>query len=164
MVSNKKKSKQFNSKYNELYSFINKIKINKKKYNWKVNIHGGNNLNGFKLVLENEGTFGIGKSFFFNELKKFGYNKLLKRIDCLLLFEYCFNFRYLFRKFVFVKNKFFFNNYLKLMLNNIHYYRTSLIMYNYRGMRLIKGLPVRGQRTRTNNKTSKKKQNRIFKI
>jgi len=46
----------------------------------------------------------------------------------------------------------------------IYLYRTKLIMYNYKGIRLIKGLPVNGQRTRTNKKTSKKKINLYFKI
>jgi hypothetical protein len=121
-------------------------------------------LSGRKLITTKEGVFGLGRNILDNALIAFGYNKLICKIDSDIIVDYCSNFRYFFRKFVYVKSKELFNDSLKESLNMIYLYRTKLIMYNYRGMRLIKGLPVRGQRTRTNKKTSKKKKNYVYRL
>jgi hypothetical protein len=121
-------------------------------------------LSGRKLITTKEGVFGLGRNILDNALIAYGYNKLICKIDSDIIVDYCSNFRYFFRKFVYVKSKELFNDSLKESLNMIYLYRTKLIMYNYRGMRLIKGLPVRGQRTRTNKKTSKKKKNYLYKL
>jgi hypothetical protein len=158
------KQKKKDYRYMELHNFLEKGSNKKTKNNWKNHIKGGNLLSGRKLITTKEGVFGLGRNILDNALIAFGYNKLICKIDSDIIVDYCSNFRYFFRKFVYVKSKELFNDSLKESLNMIYLYRTKLIMYNYRGMRLIKGLPVRGQRTRTNKKTSKKKKNYVYRL
>ena len=155
------KRKKVDVTYKGLSDFV---KSNKVKNTWKNHIKGGNLLTSRKLVTNKEGLFGLGKNIIKNSLVAFGYNKLISKIEGDVIVDYCSNFRYFFRKFVYLKSKESFNDSLKESLNMIYLYRTKLIMYNYKGIRLIKGLPVNGQRTRTNKRTSKKKINLYFKI
>jgi hypothetical protein len=155
MVNNKKIVKM----YTGLSNFVKDSNIKK---TWKNHVKGGNFLTSRKLLTNKEGLFGLGKNIIKNALVAFGYNKLIIKIESDVIVDYCSNFRYFFRKFVYLKSKESFNDSLKESLNMIYLYRTKLIMYNYKGIRLIKGLPVNGQRTRTNKKTSKKKTNLFF--
>nr|YP_010377322.1 ribosomal protein S13 [Helicotheca tamesis]QYB23009.1 ribosomal protein S13 [Helicotheca tamesis] len=94
--------------------------------------------------------FGIGKknSTFFSKKLGFSINLKVKQLSNEQIFELL---NYI------EKSKFLINDKLKKYQSFV--FKKLILIKAYRGLRRLKGLPVRGQRTHTNSKTSK-----IYKI
>ena len=115
-----------------------------------------------KLILKNEGTYGLGINLVLIIFKSLGYNKLIRKIHNHELMNQSCNFSDFFRRFIYLKSSDYLNYYLKESKNIVISLRITTYMYNYKGMRYLKGLPVRGQRTKTNRKTSKARKLFLF--
>ena len=100
-----------------------------------------------KIYIALTAIFGIGKKTSYKILKKLNINPYLKTSQ---LSDTTF---FLIRNFL-DQNKYILPTELKriISLNIQHLINTN----SYRGQRHLKGLPVHGQRTRTNSKTSRK--------
>jgi len=113
-----------------IFIFKRKQNIRSKVYQILKTIYGlGNTKISFLLI-----RLGINYDTLLYDLKKFRALKLNKKL--LLL------------------DKFYFFNFLKEREINTHFIRTKIGAY--KGIKLLLGLPVNGQRTKTNAKTSKR--------
>jgi small subunit ribosomal protein S13 len=92
-------------------------------------------------------VFGIGNSNSIIICKKLGFSKNFKVSE--LTEEHKFNIIKLIEG-----SKFLINSDLKLFLNNKQ--KKIVNIKSYKGLRKLKGFPVRGQRTKSNAKTAKK--------
>lgn len=116
-----------------LYIFGKTIPVNKKIIYSLTNIFGINSYNSKKICK----NIGINPSVRINSLKKNQIRKLIQYIDQNLVIE-------------------------QDLKRNIILNKKNLInIKSYRGLRNLQGLPIRGQRTHTNSKTSKKLKNKI---
>ena len=116
-----------------LYIFGKTIPVNKKITYSLTNIFGINSYNSKKICK----NIGINPSVRIDSLKKNQIRELIQYIDQHLTIE-------------------------QDLKKNIILNKKNLVkMKSYRGLRNLSGLPVRGQRTHTNRKTSKKLKNKI---
>jgi small subunit ribosomal protein S13 len=99
------------------------------------------------LYISLSSIFGIGKFYSLIFCKKLGFSKNFKVFE--LTEEHKFNLIKLIEK-----SKILINSDLKRLLLNQH--KKLINIKSYKGLRKLKGFPVRGQRTRSNAKTAKK--------
>lgn len=116
-----------------LYIFGKQLPVTKKIINSLVNIFGINFYQSKKICRK----IGFNPSVRIKSLKKVQINKLIKYIDKNLLIEQ------------------------DLKKKKIQNKKNLINIKTVRGLRNLKGLPVRGQRTHTNSKTCKKLKNKI---
>jgi len=90
--------------------------------------------------------FGLGRSLALQICKRFGLSPVMLSIHL--------SKSKLFRLSLFLDNKLVLDNKLKLV--EAGFLKKLSNNKSYRGIRLMKGLPVRGQRTHSNGKTQKK--------
>jgi len=116
-----------------LYIFGKNIPIEKKI------VHSLTHLFGINLFKSNQvcKNMGINPSVRMNSLKKSKIRKLIQYIDQNIVIE-------------------------QNLKKNLILKKQKLVeIKSYRGLRNLQGLPIRGQRTHTNKKTSKKLKNKI---
>lgn len=116
-----------------LYIFGKTIPVNKKVIYSLTYLFGINSYSSKKICK----NIGINPSVRINSLKKSQIRQLIQYIDQNLIIEQ------------------------DLKKNLILKKKNLVNIKNHRGLRNLKGLPVRGQRTHTNRKTSKKLKNKI---
>lgn len=116
-----------------LYIFGKNIPINKEIIYSLTHLFGINRYNSKKICK----NIGINPSVSVNSLKKRKIRKLIQYIDQNFIIE-----QNLKKKLILKKQK-------------------LIDMKSTRGLRNLQGLPIRGQRTHTNKKTSKKLKNKI---
>lgn len=99
--------------------------------------------------------YGLGRNLLFKIFRSLGYNKTFKTINSGYIFNENCNFIDFFTRFIYLESEYYLNSCLKIKKLISLFCSSRLCMYNYKGMRKIKGLPCRGQRTKTNHKTTK---------